>query len=760
MPDNINAALRCSMITECPNTFGLLFREAAIHLPSTSIGSITLQRRVVTMTERYFVRRDFVDISPFLDDIRAQADSERDALGFLPEPAYAEAARQRKLILLISQDGGQSAYAGHLLFGGIFPVLRVRQIAITTKSRRNGRATTLLRSLIAQGEKEGYLSVVANVAMDLIGANSFYERNGFMSVRLKAGGKTRNRKINVRIHQLQTPSLISLMVGPNQPKTIELLQPKKRSPDVPLYAIDLNVFFDAVRNRTRSDDAGAVFEAAFNHQIRIAASEEFILELQRTSNNPANDPILSLARRIPNLPAQDKSTIEAIKPTVASLVFPERTTSGRLKSTDESDVRHLAHAVAAGVSGYITSDSKILSARDSLMAEFNLDVIGLSEFVDLLDLPNPDLSSPSAKEAKNFRIQIPTAEETIAFIESEHLTATSFLIGTPVADCERLSVSDNDGIIGVSLLRPALALDQPSRSVVCVRQEHAFSSTVADFLISEQVRQCSRNSTCHLSMMDVPAQPITRRIALSQGFQQQVGNTSALAKIALGQPITKKTWGKARLSIERLAGLKLQANCPTYDKTKTQITTSGGEKTEVELFDLETLLSPTIFALPKRKAVVVPITRAFAADLLGTDLQYSFLEVPEARFLSRRTYFNTTRATRSMIRGAAIAFYESARGKGRGAIVAIGRIVDVISIPVSNAPEALQRGAVVEDLATLTKSKRVLATTFDNLVVLRRPVSLACLRQIGCVTKANFVSATPISTAHLTAIVDAGCTDD
>ena len=316
------------------------------------------------MVERYFIRRDFVDIAPFLNAIRAQADSERDALGFLPESAYAEAARQRKLILLIAQDGDQTSYAGHLLFGGIFPLLRVRQIAVTAKSRRNGQATTLLRALIAQGEKEGYLSIVANVATDLMGANSFYERNGFLSVRLKAGGKTRNRKINVQILQLQTPSLISLMVGPNQPRTIEILPPKKRTPDIPIYAIDLNVFYDAIRKRTRSDDAGVVFEAALSHQIRIAASQEFILELQRTSNDPSNDPVLSLAKRIPNLPAQDKSTIEKIKPIIARLVFPERAASGRLKSTDESDVLHLAHAVAAGVSGYITSNSKVLSARD------------------------------------------------------------------------------------------------------------------------------------------------------------------------------------------------------------------------------------------------------------------------------------------------------------------------------------------------------------------------------------------------------------
>lgn len=712
------------------------------------------------MAKQYFIRRAYADISPFLDAIRAQADSERKSLGFLPEPAYAEAARQRKLILLLSQDGDQISYAGHLLFGGIFPGMRVRQISVVAKSRRNGQATTLLRSLIAQGEKEGYLSIAANVASDLAGANAFYERNGFVSVRLKAGGKTRNRTINVRILQLQTPSLLSLMVGPAQPKAIDIIQPQKRSGDIPIYAIDLNVFYDAIRDRVRSDDAGAVFEAALKNQIRIAATQEFISELKRTSIDPANDPVLSLAKRIPNLPIQDKAAIEIIKPIIAGMVFPERAAGGRLKPTDESDISHLAHAVVAGVSGYITSDARVLSARDSLMVEFNLDVIGLSEFVDLLDLPNSIGSTALVKEAKNFRIRRPTAEEAMAFIESERIIVGSFLNGAKATDCERSSISDVDGIIGVGLLLPASALDQPSLSIVCVRQDHPLSSTIADFLLSEQIRHCTRDSACHLLMLDIASHPITRRIAFNLGFQQQKGNIAALAKIALGHIVTNKNWDKTRLSIERIVGLKIQANCPTYDKPRVKITTPVDENIEIELFELETLLSPSLFALQKRKAVVVPITRSFAADLLGTDLQYSFLEVPEAQFLSRRTYFNTTRATRSMIRGSVIAFYESSRGKGRSAIVAVARIVDVTSVLVSSVPESFRRGAVVDDIGSLTKSDRILATTFDNLIEFNKPVTLEKLRQIGCVTKTNFVSATPISAKHLSAIVEAGDTDD
>jgi ribosomal protein S18 acetylase RimI-like enzyme len=111
------------------------------------------------MAEQFFIRRDFIDILPFLDSIRKQADSERGALGFLPEPAYAEAARQKKLILLVSQEGDKVSYVGHLLFGGIFPILRVRQIVVLPQYRRQKHASKLLRALVAQGEKESYRGI-------------------------------------------------------------------------------------------------------------------------------------------------------------------------------------------------------------------------------------------------------------------------------------------------------------------------------------------------------------------------------------------------------------------------------------------------------------------------------------------------------------------------------------------------------------------------------------------------------------------------
>ena len=246
------------------------------------------------MASNYLLYRGFSGTAPFLEAVRTHADEEREALGFLPEPAYAEAARQGKLIVLAVEVDGTVSYAGHLLFGGIFPHLRVRQICVSPKWRGRGFATTLLRTLKSQAEADGYLSIVANVAADLRSANSFYEKNGFATRRMKSGGASRNRTINVKTLQLESPSLLSLMSG-STVDTAKALEAKRRGVDVPLYAIDLNVLFDVVkRQRPRSSDAGALFKAALEHQIRLAASDELVRELERKSRDRNQDPILAL----------------------------------------------------------------------------------------------------------------------------------------------------------------------------------------------------------------------------------------------------------------------------------------------------------------------------------------------------------------------------------------------------------------------------------------------------------------------------------
>jgi hypothetical protein len=63
------------------------------------------------------------DIQHYLAQVRSLADSNSDALGFLPASAYAEQAQRGRLWVAVEEGSGRMQ--GLLLFGGQFPSLKI-----------------------------------------------------------------------------------------------------------------------------------------------------------------------------------------------------------------------------------------------------------------------------------------------------------------------------------------------------------------------------------------------------------------------------------------------------------------------------------------------------------------------------------------------------------------------------------------------------------------------------------------------------------
>jgi hypothetical protein len=181
-----------------------------------------------------------------------------------------------------------------------------------------------------------------------------------------------------------------------------------------------------------------------------------------------------------------------------------------------------------------------------------------------------------------------------------------------------------------------------------------------------------------------------------------------------------------------------------------------GEAITVRLSALEDALGPTLIVWPGRDGVIVPIAKAYADDLLGTSDQFPLFGSPEAAFVTRRTYFNSPRAAALMRPGVPILFYESKRSGGRGAVVAVTRIVDATVIPKQQVPDTLLRRAVVEDLDPLSATEDVLATSFDNLLRFPYSVSLEALRLLEATGTSNLQTTTPVTSERLSAILELG----
>ena len=254
-----------------------------------------------------------------------------------------------------------------------------------------------------------------------------------------------------------------------------------------------------------------------------------------------------------------------------------------------------------------------------------------------------------------------------------------------------------------------------------------------------------------------------REVASALGFRGVVGQAS-LTKITLNRIVTEKNWAACRETLLRLSRIGLPDTPPTYRSIDQQLQLSRPDRNRVHvsLSTLEALLSPAIFCLPGRPAVITPVRREFAEHLLGHVPQKSLLPHARASLYQTRHYLSDARTLKQFKRGGLMLFYESAKNGGLGAIVAIA-CIEHAYLKSKEAIDSSDLDASVLDAAGLEaigKSKRKTVTVFTNLVRFTRPVPLATLRQLNCGKSTELITTRSINDTQLQSILAHGFTND
>lgn len=705
-----------------------------------------------------------VAVLPFVEEVISEADREKDALGFLPEVVYREAAAQGKLIIATVQQRGQEIYVGHLLFGGVYPHGRIFQVHAHKQFRRKGIGRALIEELVRQTEQLSYLSLTAKVASDLQ-ANAFWESMRFGHVRTAPGGPTRNRSINIRVRELNTPHLFRLQTSSEPAADLRLID--RLSTRAPQYVIDLNVMFDVVRRRVNAEQAGLIMKAGFNNLIRLAVTGEFIEELKRHSQPP--DPILEFALRLPILPQPIEKDATTILSSLAMQIFPERAKLNKLTLQDCSDLVHLATAIVHNAAGFITSEKAILGARGFLQHTYGLDVVGVGEMAALTDTSSGEESVPVSVASENCALLARAAGSNDGQRVS-HLLARLGVASQLINELSRTVVLDGARQILVIAGEQPIAFaswinDSPTfiQAFACADEDHPRIESALDHILDRLSRASCKNNPVTIRLRLIAGHTKTRTVAISHGFRtsaDQPANVPTLQKISVGRCLVPQDWETARTQLKKIAGLGLPESMPRFDcfESLIEVATPSGNLISITLRDFETLLSPAILLLPGRSGAVVPIRSRFAADLFGNSPQLGLLDSPEARLLRERVYFSDPRTSPLLTRGKPILFYESGKDHGRSSVIAIARVIrtDFVS-KETVVSEVLRRGVLnKQKLARMGKSAFLAATIFDNILHFRNPVAFDRLRKLGFHDPANLVTTRPISADVLTTVVREG----
>jgi GNAT superfamily N-acetyltransferase len=709
------------------------------------------------------------DVAPFVEDAQKSADTDKQALGFLPDQAFKQATDQGKLLIAAIRDNHDRSYGGHLLHGGVFPYAKIFQVFTLPQYRRHGIGRRLVEAIVRRAESLQFMSVAAQVADDL-GANNFWEHLGFELVRTKPGGRTTGRQINVRIRELSTPKLFGLETVPaaSSPEDLKLIA---RLFDVsPMYVLDLNILFDLVKKRANFNEVGRIIRASFNNLVRLAVTDEFIAELERTSVQAPTDPILDFALKLPRLQKPPSGLLAQINGDLGKLIFPSQVSAGTLRQQDRSDLMHLSTAIFHEAAGFVTGEKAILRARAGLQAKYSIDVVGAQEFSETVEpvesIETTEIQALSEGQTLKGRLihaedQHPVQDFLERMMCPRQLVQDAMRneIGRPhrkmIVTCDKEVVAFGSWDIP-SAVRPHLQV------FVCVDEDHSAVTLGADFVLDSATRESLYDHPTQLSLRLLPGHVTTRRLAISHGFRPAVNESSntSLQKIALGQIVTVNNWASVRQQLKTGMELELPDAIPPFRSVDQTIAVKGptGHVVDLPLLELETLLSPTLFLLPARAGAIVPIRRVYAADLIGGGKQLSLLAGPEAVLLRERVYFSHPRTAGVLRKGTPVLFYESARKGGSASATAVARIIRVEMVSKDSANHELFRRGVLNrhTLKNISLTDTVVATTIDNIMTFSDPVPLQRLRALGAIDGANLVTARSLRADQLVQIVEEG----
>lgn len=216
-----------------------------------------------------------------------------------------------------------------------------------------------------------------------------------------------------------------------------------------------------------------------------------------------------------------------------------------------------------------------------------------------------------------------------------------------------------------------------------------------------------------------------------------------------------------RNQVRDLTGIEFPEDPPVFHNANDQIAlrSSVGRHAVTGLGALEDFISPAIFALRGRPAVVVPIWPEYAEALFRGSLQPSFLNDVQAALMRKRRYFGNSRTYATIPDQGLIFFYESAHnGAGRSAIIAVGRVIRRYLAREDIAEKLSAERGVLSARAVkgIAKGEEACVTEFDSVMIFAQPVPLKKLKSMGAADDANMVSARAVGSDVAAALIEAG----
>jgi ribosomal protein S18 acetylase RimI-like enzyme/predicted nucleic acid-binding protein len=272
-------------------------------------------------------------------------------LGYMPRGGFVDHA-SRKHILAATEG---SALIGYVMYRTSPEKATIVHLCVDNSFRGKGHARLLLSEVI---ERTKQLPGVGLRCRSDFPANAAWPRLGFIPLSERAGRSSSGEALTFWWRDNGHPSLFSF----------------GRSSSLLRAALDANVVFDLDdSNEGRQEEAKALLSDWLTEFVEYCVTEEMYHEVQRQRDSERRNKSRSFLQSFRLLGA-DQDEVAIVSTGLKTMLPPS-------SQRDESDVRHIASAIVAGVPVFITRDERLLNAADQIFDVHALRVIRPAQLI-------------------------------------------------------------------------------------------------------------------------------------------------------------------------------------------------------------------------------------------------------------------------------------------------------------------------------------------------------------------------------------------
>ena len=666
-----------------------------------------------------------IENSPHLDTIKDLARRNNTTLGFLPEGAFDQHAKQRQILGAVTPE---DQCAGYLLF-------RV------SKTKRKASVTHLCvdDTFQGQGIARQLVEQLKDITGDLLGiglysrrdysSNSFWPRVGFVYKSEKTGrGKD------------QVP-LTYYWYSHNHPDLFSWAKQQHLDDKSVRAVLDANVFFD-LRNekqilRTEKEIiAQSLLADWLLDDVVLCLTPEINNEIHRRDSKHERLRNLSYAEQFPKVQSENDRDHKRVEQHLKTRYFP-----GELTPSDESDLHHLVHAISGQAHFFISTDGKLVDEiGDEIFDEFGLSIVRPSDFIVQFDeLIREAEYQPARLAGTNIQISrfSPGQENILAinFQITTHERRNQFLSNLRkfLSDPHKYQVlvvteaPDEPLALIVYSTKTHHQLEVPMFRV----KKHPLAKTIAVHLVLQAISEAAKDNRQMIRVTDAALQAVIIN-ALKVNYFTLIDN--CWAKISLQTAITV---------VDVISYLSsLASRFPgesAFIAELRQSLESAYEGSNIgQLFEFEKILWPLKLLDANIPTFIVPIQPLWAMHLFDEPLgrQTLFGAKPELALNRENVYYRSAHQ-RNLHAPARILWYIS-DGKGYQNVKAMRACSHLENVEIGRPKELFRQFKRLgifkfKDLMAVAGqdiTKEIMAFRFSGTQLFERPVSWKHLQTI------------------------------